>query len=56
MLKVFLLLSGVIALVVVIHYEFLYRFTIIMPRLKPASNPWSARSSSPGPRPSSTSR
>ncbi|KGE03170.1 potassium channel family protein [Pseudohaliea rubra] len=34
MLKVFFLLSGVIALVVVIHYEVLYRFTVIMPRLK----------------------
>jgi uncharacterized membrane protein len=33
MLKLLLLLGGVIALVVAIHYEFLYRFTRLMPRL-----------------------
>lgn len=34
MLKLLLLLSSVIALVVVIHYEFLYQFTQLMPRLR----------------------
>ncbi|MEP5569745.1 MAG: potassium channel family protein [Halioglobus sp.] len=34
MLTIFIVNIIVIALVVVIHYEFLYRFTIIMPQLK----------------------
>ena len=34
MLLVFLVNSLVIALTVVIHYEFLYRFTILMPRMR----------------------
>lgn len=34
MLKVFLLNGLIIALVVVIHYEFLYQFTNLMPRLR----------------------
>lgn len=34
MIETFFLLSAVIALVVVIHYEFLYRFTVIMPALR----------------------
>ena len=34
MITVFLVNSIVVALTVIIHYEFLYRFTILMPRLK----------------------
>ena len=34
MLLVFLVNSLVIALTVIIHYEFLYRFTILMPRMR----------------------
>ena len=34
MLAVFLINGAIIALVVVIHYEFLHRFTVLMPRLK----------------------
>ena len=34
MLKIYLLNSAVIAIAVVIHYEFLYQFTMIMPRLR----------------------
>jgi hypothetical protein len=34
MLKVFLINGAVIALAVVIHYEFLYQFTIVMPKLR----------------------
>ena len=34
MLKVFLINSAVIAFAVVIHYEFLYQFTMVMPRLR----------------------
>lgn len=34
MIKTFFLLSAVIALVVIIHYEFLYRFTLLMPALR----------------------
>lgn len=34
MITVFLVNSIVVALTVMIHYEFLYRFTILMPRLK----------------------
>lgn len=34
MIKTFFLLSAVIALVVMIHYEFLFRFTVIMPVLR----------------------
>jgi hypothetical protein len=34
MLWVFLVNSAVIAVVVIIHYEFLYRFTTLMPRLR----------------------
>ena len=34
MVTVFLVNSIVVALTVIIHYEFLYRFTILMPRLK----------------------
>lgn len=33
MLAVFLINSAIIALVVVIHYEFLHQFTMLMPRL-----------------------
>ena len=34
MLKVFILNSLIIALVVIIHYEFLFHFTTIMPKLR----------------------
>lgn len=34
MIKTFFVLSAVISLVVVIHYEFLYRFTLLMPALR----------------------
>ncbi|MFT4767042.1 MAG: hypothetical protein ACI8RN_000166 [Glaciecola sp.] len=34
MLKVFLINGAIIALTVVIHCEFLYRFTLVMPRLR----------------------
>ncbi|MDA8961956.1 potassium channel family protein [Congregibacter sp.] len=34
MLKILLINGAVIALAVVIHYEFLYQFTMVMPRLR----------------------
>ena len=34
MLKVFVLNAAIIALVVIVHYEFLYHFTTIMPKLR----------------------
>jgi hypothetical protein len=34
MLKTFLANSAIVAVVVVIHYEFLFRFSVLMPKLK----------------------
>lgn len=34
MIQTFILLSTVIGIVVIVHYEFLYRFTVLMPKLR----------------------